>query len=554
MKLFKHPLIIAILALLLLTPGPAFATVENGDQNDLSAEEIAAAIARGEVSANESSAASVPSTYAGSSYVFTTIGGATRYETSASQALSSFSSAQTVVVAGGETYVDSIAGSGLAGALNSPILLVPPTYLEASTKNALINLAPTNIIILGGTDVVSTDVEQQLKGYASQVFRLSGTTRFETQQAIYNYGVTQGLWTGDTAVVATGMEFADALSISPVAFTLKAPIFFTDSSDNLPASQLTSIEQAGKTKFLIIGGTQAVSSGTESALASLGSVKRLGGPTRYETSRAINDYAVENYGFSWEGVAFSAAWSPWDSLGGGTMQGSKRRLLALLDDNGPKASVVAPVAGKPSSMVYLGGQNVYSNAFKARVAYSMGYHITDIRGFKVYIDAGHGFDSGGAGTGFDSGAIGSGYREADLTQELSDKVASVLRNQYGLNVYVNKSGWYKLRQAQASALDCGVLVSIHFNAGGGSGTESFVHSYNAANGSAKLQQSVHNNLISSLGLSNRGMKSMQLAVLSGKVPATLLEIAFIDRPSDIQTYRGRIDATATGIANGIVNA
>lgn len=236
------------------------------------------------------------------------------------------------------------------------------------------------------------------------------------------------------------------------------------------------------------------------------------------------------------------------------MQGSKRRLLALLDDNGPKASVVAPVAGKPSSMVYLGGQNVYSNAFKARVAYSMGYHITDIRGFKVYIDAGHGFDSGGAGTGFDSGAIGSGYREADLTQELSDKVASVLRNQYGLNVYVNKSGWYKLRQAQASALDCGVLVSIHFNAGGGSGTESFVHSYNAANGSAKLQQSVHNNLISSLGLSNRGMKSMQLAVLSGKVPATLLEIAFIDRPSDIQTYRGRIDATATGIANGIVNA
>lgn len=246
MKLFKHPLIIAILALLLLTPGPAFATVENGDQNDLSAEEIAAAIARGEVSANDSSAASVPSTYAGSSYVFTTIGGATRYETSASQALSSFSSAQTVVVAGGETYVDSIAGSGLAGALNSPILLVPPTYLEASTKNALINLAPTNIIILGGTDVVSTDVEQQLKGYASQVFRLSGTTRFETQQAIYNYGVTQGLWTGDTAVVATGMEFADALSISPVAFTLKAPIFFTDSSDNLPASQLTSIEQAGK--------------------------------------------------------------------------------------------------------------------------------------------------------------------------------------------------------------------------------------------------------------------------------------------------------------------
>lgn len=556
MKFNRSSIIGFALVLLIFSPGHAYAIPESEDQTDLSPEEIAAAIANGDIATEnaESDVENVPATFSSGNYVFTTVGGNTRYETSSKQALSAFSSSNTVIVAGGETFADSIAGSGLAGALNAPVLLVGASSLENSTKDALSKLAPNHIIILGGTDVVSASVEQQLKGYAPQVTRISGASRFETQQEIYSYGAKQGLWTGDTAIVATAMSFADALSVSPVAYALKAPIVFVDSSGNLPSAQLESLRQSGKTRFLILGGNDVVTSKTEALLGGLGTTKRLGGATRYETSRAINDYAVANYGFSWDGVAFSSGQKPWDSLGGGSMQGSKRKLLALLDNSGPKSSVSAPVSGKPSSMIYLGGRDVYPNSFKAQVAYSMGYPITEIQGFKVYIDAGHGFESSGPGTGFDPGAIGSGYREVDLAQELSDKVASILRNQYGLDVYVNKSGWYKLRQTQASMLDCGILVSIHFNAGGGTGTESYVHSYNAATGSTRLQASVHNKMVSTLGLPNRGTKNMQLAVLSGNLPATLLEVAYIDKPSDISAYRSRVDATASGIANGIANA
>ena len=556
MKFNRSSIIAFALVLLIFSPGHAYAIPESEDQTDLSPEEIAAAIANGDIATEnaESDVEDGPATFSSGNYVFTTVGGNTRYETSSKQALSAFSSSNTVIVAGGETFADSIAGSGLAGALNAPVLLVGASSLENSTKDALSKLAPNHIIILGGTDVVSASVEQQLKGYAPQVTRISGASRFETQQEIYSYGAKQGLWTGDTAIVATAMSFADALSVSPVAYVLKAPIVFVDSSGNLPSAQLESLRQSGKTRFLILGGNDVVTSRTEALLGGMGTTRRLGGATRYETSRAINDYAVANYGFSWDGVAFSSGQKPWDSLGGGAMQGSKRKLLALLDNNGPKSNVSAPVPGKPSSIIYLGGRDVYPNSFKAQVAYSMGYPITEIQGFKVYIDAGHGFESSGPGTGFDPGAIGSGYREVDLAQELSDKVASILRNQYGLDVYVNKSGWYKLRQTQASMLDCGILVSIHFNAGGGTGTESYVHSYNAATGSTRLQASVHNKMVSSLELPNRGTKNMQLAVLSGNLPATLLEVAYIDKPSDISAYRNRIDATASGIANGIANA
>ena len=150
--------------------------------------------------------------------------------------------------------------------------------------------------------------------------------------------------------------------------------------------------------------------------------------------------------------------------------------------------------------------------------------------------------------------MSGGYVEAEQTQQLADKVANVLRSQYGLEVYVNKSGYYKLRQTQASMLDCGVLVSIHFNAGGGSGTESYIHTQNAAYGSSTLQNSVHSNLVSSLGLRDRGKGKMQLAVVSGKLPAVLLEICFIDNSSDMRTYTSKMDTVAAGIAKGIANA
>lgn len=550
-------LVTALSMCLAVPPTMAFATPEDGDQNDLSAEEIANAIANGDVTAEEPeewNASNGISTYASGSKALTTIGGATRYETSAAEALHSFSHADTVIVTGGETYADSIAGSSLAGALDAPILLVNPSSLSSVSINTIKTLSPSNIIILGGQDVISANTENQLKQLAGNVIRLQGATRYETQMAIYDYGVQNGYWSGDTAIVATGEDFADALSISPVAYQLKAPIFFADKSDTLPTAQQNALKSSGKTKILVIGGTSVVSSSAESQLKQVGSVTRLGGALRYDTSRIINDYAVANYGFTWDGVAFASGNKAPDSLGGGAMQGKQKHLLALLDNQGPKVAVNVPVSGKPSSMIFLGGKDVYSNAFKAQVAFAKGYKLTDIEGFKVYIDAGHGQDSSGTGWGWDSGAVSGGYVEAEQTQQLADKVANVLRSQYGLEVYVNKSGYYKLRQTQASMLDCGVLVSIHFNAGGGSGTERYIHTQNAAYGSSTLQNSVHSNLVSSLGLRDRGKGKMQLAVVSGKLPAVLLEICFIDNSNDMRTYTGKMDTVAAGIAKGIANA
>lgn len=530
------------------SPVSAYAIVE-GDQTSLSDEELAASIDRGEVLSSDS----VPMTFASDrDYAVKTLGGGNRYHTSAVEARSAFSSSQWIIVASGAGYADSICAAGLAGALNCPIVLTDPGVLTDTTASVIRDLGVRDVILLGSEAVASSGVMASLEGLvgSGHVTRLSGPDRYETQMAVYSYGVEKGLWNADgRAVVASAAGFADALSMSPVTFALKAPVFYCNESGNLPESQSDAVK--GWKSFLLTGSTVVTSDSCENYLRAIGQVKRLGGSDRYSTSRAINDYAVSNLGFTWDGAALTSGRAPYDALGGGAVQGSKRSVLALSDEGSPKEVVSSPLGGKPSQVTFFGDQVIYSMAYKTKMARAMGFSLTDIQGFRVYVDAGHGWNDSNTGA-FDPGAIGvHGYREADFTKELANLVAAKLRAK-GIDCFVNDDGgWYKLRNAEANNLNCGLMVSIHFNSGPGRGFESYIHSVNAASGSRDLQLSIHSRLAPALGIGDRGAKSAQFAVCSGRVPATLLEIAFINNQSDMDSYLAKKDQVAESIAAGI---
>ena len=555
MKRNSSILVLAFLALVvaaLCCPSLTYATLEE-DQTPLSQGEIDAAIQEGLVE-DESVFAGEPATMANSSYAVRTVAGTDRYITSSNQALSAFTSSEYAIVASGIGYPDSIAAAGLAGALNCPIILTEPSYLRATTKDALVSLGVKHIILLGSEDVASARVESELKallGAGGTFLRLAGVNRYETQMAIYSYGVEHGLWTGDTAIVTTATDFADALSVSPISFKLKAPVFFCDDTTTLPTAQYKAVMGCGKTRFFVIGSATVTSNQVVDQLSELGTTVRLGGINRWQTSQAINYYAVANLGFSWDGVAMTSGNKPYDALGGGPVQGVQNSLLALCEEGGSQQTVTLPFNAHPSSIVFFGDKAVYTMAFKTKFALALGFDLSDIQGFRVYIDAGHGQNNNNNGA-YDPGASAFGYQEATLTRELAQLVANQLKMSYGIDSYVNDDGgWYKLRQAEASNLDCGLFISLHFNASGGTGTEAYIHTYNAASGSSQLRNSCYTNLVNALGLRDRGQFAGAFAVLSGKVPATLLEICFIDNQNDMNTYVSRKANVAAGIARGI---
>ena len=535
----------------LLAPETAYATVE-GDQTMLTPEQIAEAEEKGLIATEPYVDASVPSPMSADSKAVRTIGGALRYDTSALQAQDAWpSGSEWVIIASGESYSDSICSGGLAGSLACPILLVSKNNLPASISNEIKALGASHAIILGGTDVISASVEYSIRGLIPDTTRLWGATRYDTQVAVYQYGLQHGLW-GNTAIIAYGENFADALAVSPLSYKLKAPVFYVGGSGSLPESQLSAIMSSTTlSSFIIAGGTTVVPQSVETQLKQKGTVTRLGGPTRYETSDLIAQYAVQSAGMTWDGMAIASGEVPFDALGGGAAQGRNNSVLILRCDNGGNYQSKPTIpCSRPASIRFYGGNDVFSGAYKARLALSAGYTIYDIENFLAYIDAGHGRLNNGA---YDGGASSGSYVEHNLTQDLANRVANQLRSR-GVQVYVNSNnGEYKLHNPEALRIGAAVLVSIHFNAGGGTGTESYIHTYHAAYGAEQLRSAIHPRLVRALGLRDRGKFCEQWAVTGGRVPGTLLEICFIDNGSDMNTYNSRRDAVASAIAEGIVN-
>lgn len=325
--------------------------------------------------------------------------GSTRYETASKEALQAYSSCASVIVASGESYADSVAVGGLAGSLDCPILLTGRTWIPESTIEAISSLRANNIFVLGGTDVISTTVESTLRKHGS-VTRLSGATRYETQMRIFEYGKSRGYWNSDTAIIATGAGFADALAMSPIAFSLKAPVFFCSENGQLPSAQKQAIASLVNVKrILIAGGNDVISPAVETYIKSLGKDPvRLAGALRYQTSAEIAKYAVAHLGFTWDGAAFTTGATPYDALAGSPLQGRHKAPLLLVD---PGQIDAASAVGKvTSSITFFGGYQAVDLPTRVAICTKLGvnsYGTVSLSRYPISLSAMADLEASGSG-------------------------------------------------------------------------------------------------------------------------------------------------------------
>lgn len=239
------------------------------------------------------------------------VAGTTRYGTAADAATSAYpAGSANVILASGEMFPDALAGGGLAGSLDAPILLTQQNTLPADTTAALAELDAETVTILGGTAAVSAAVETALEGLGYTVDRVAGADRFETAALI-----AEELG-GTTAVLANGLRFPDALAISPGAHALELPVLLT-TADGLQDDAAGYIDANAVDSVIIVGGTAVVSQATEDALEADGiTVTRLAGATRYESSVEIAEFHVTQ-GFTLAEVVMATGENFADALAGG---------------------------------------------------------------------------------------------------------------------------------------------------------------------------------------------------------------------------------------------
>lgn len=152
---------------------------------------------------------------------------------------------------------------------------------------------------------------------------------------------------------------------------------------------------------------------------------------------------------------------------------------------------------------------------------------------KIYLDAGHG--------GADAGAVGAnGLYEKNLVLKIQQYLISYLNSTYSdftIKTTRTTDTFLSLSQraSQANSWGADAFMSIHVNAGGGTGYEDYVYR-SASNASKTFQSIVHGQVqptLLSYNHPNRGRKSANYAVLRlTNMPAVLTEIAFIDNSID----------------------
>ncbi len=172
---------------------------------------------------------------------------------------------------------------------------------------------------------------------------------------------------------------------------------------------------------------------------------------------------------------------------------------------------------------------------------------------KIVIDPGHG--------GHDPGAQGYGLQEKNINLDIALKIQNKLVNYADVSLTRDSDVFVSLsdRAAVANRKGADLLVSVHVNAGGGTGFESYIYPA-ASPASREITRDIHRaaaEFYLSAGFLDRGFKEANFAVLrETDMPAILTENLFIDTKEDAARLQDPLfrDKIAAATVNGIIKA
>lgn len=278
------------------------------------------------------------------------LAGDNRYETAVSISKSGWpGGAQNVVIATGEDFPDALCAAPLAKAMNAPILLTGKDILHPEAEKEIKRLNVKKAYIIGGNNVISKKVEDQIKGMDIECIRIEGPDRYGTSAA-----VAAEMKNAVKAVLVTGQDFPDALSIASWAAAKGMPILLTKRYE-VPEDVDRYIHKNKINVEYVVGGSNAVDS---QVVDKFTGAERIAGDDRYTTNISILNKFSNDFEY---GSIYMATGSDFpDALAGSALAASSKSPLILVSLNsapGAKA-LIDSKSGRLGSVFLLGGANV----------------------------------------------------------------------------------------------------------------------------------------------------------------------------------------------------
>ena len=238
-----------------------------------------------------------------------------------------------------------------------------------NANNFLLNLkvqALTNVNVNGNSSNETVPTTPVVKETIDAVaHRYAGSDRYDTAIELSKKAFTKS----DVAVVASGQNFADALSGGGLAAIKNAPLLLVNNSNSTIDSVNKELRRLGVKEVYVLGGKSSISVSTEMKLTndkdndSARKVVRLDGKNRYETSYEIYK-EVNRSKDSVEKPILVNGQNFADALSAGSLAGYTKRGI-LLTDGHNMVSGLGLSKDNPDNII-IGGNSSMDTSFKGR--------------------------------------------------------------------------------------------------------------------------------------------------------------------------------------------
>ncbi|WP_419920131.1 cell wall-binding repeat-containing protein [Candidatus Poriferisodalis sp.] len=279
---------------------------------------------------------------------FTRLGGPTRYSTAVRIAEAYLDHVDGLA---GESRVDTvIMGSGLNEHLGwvapvpmlarlerAPLVLTRPDEVPVPVAQFLQRRDIRKVILLGGTSVISADIEGELAELGVRIVERLGSddVHLHAVAVAESFGRPPGEFGkhGRTAMLTTSSAFADALAAGPMAYQGEYPILIT-TRRRLPTAVFDYLVESDIEHLIILGGNAAVGTAVQQELSGLDfTISRIAGIDRYATAVELARAQLQENGLRpcFDGAELGLAYGvlPPDAISSGPLLGEMCAPLLL---------------------------------------------------------------------------------------------------------------------------------------------------------------------------------------------------------------------------------
>ncbi|WP_099202980.1 cell wall-binding repeat-containing protein [Miniphocaeibacter massiliensis] len=517
------------------------------------------------------------STTSTSSTLFERYQGANRYSTAVKVSKSKYTpkgsgkgtEAKAVVLVNGNSPSDMSVAAAFAKQKSAPILLVQKDSLTSDTLNEIKRLKVKDIYIIGGKAVISEKVEKELKNNGiSAKKRFAGKDAYDTSVLVSKDLIS--ITNRGTVIIMSGTSYYDSLSAASLSASKAYPVLCV-SKNSMTSGVKSAIKSAGYKDAIIIGGDATISEKVKKEVDTVIKSKkssRVFGADRYGTSMAI----AKKYFPNTKIINIATGTTYADALPGAAVAGVNDSPIIVVEGNTVSSNLKTYINGiKELKGVYIfGGTAAVSAKFETNlrnIVFSTstggGSGSGGVSKVSILLDPGH-----GAGSTHNRGYVGPKWKnEGDGNYYFSLLLKKELEA-YGIKVGTTRSSISAnpdLAPRGEAAKGYNLFISLHTNAGGGTGVE--IYNDVQRTGAEKLASNLTSNISSTLNITNRGVKKRlygentsgvnpnhnYYGVLrnNGATAGMLIEHCFHDNYTEIKKYEDRATTLAKNMASEI---